>query len=235
LVFNIFSGSFRRDPASAMSDQPSRLPASGAPLAVPGAPPVILASGSTTRSALLRAAGVQHEVLVPGVDETSLIESLLAEGVRAEDGATALAEVKARQVAARLPPDCIVLGCDQLLDVDGSWYEKPPDRAAARAQLLRLRGKQHRLVSAVVAYRGQARVWHTVDVAVLTVRPFSQAWLDGYLGAVDEAILGSAGAYQIEGLGAQLMSEITGSHFTVLGLPLLPLLQFLRDQGVLLT
>ena len=210
-----------------------RAPPQGSVLGLEGGPPVILASGSATRSALLRAAGVEHEVVRPIVDETSLIESLLAEGVRAEDGAVALAELKARQVAGRLPPDRIVLGCDQLLEADGCWYEKPPDRAAARAQLLRLRGQRHRLVSAVVAYREGARVWHAVDVAALSVRPFSDAWLDRYLAAVGAEVLSSAGAYQLEGLGAQMMSAVEGSHFTVLGLPLLPLLQFLRDHGVL--
>jgi septum formation protein len=196
-------------------------------------PLVVLASASPTRERLLRSAGLPVQVLPASIDETSFIEAMLAEEMRAEDGAVALAELKAQRVAGEAPAGSIVLGADQLLEVDGSWYEKPPDRAAARAQLLRLQGKRHRLISAVVAFRNGARVWHAVDVATIAVRPFSEAWLDAYLDSVGEQVLGSAGAYQLEGLGAQMISSVEGSHFTVLGLPLLPLLQFLREQGVL--
>ena len=202
-------------------------------LAAIEAPPVILASGSPARAQLLTAAGVPFTAVPALVDEAGLRDALRAEGVRAEEAAVALAEMKAAHVAARAPEAAIVLGSDQILELDGEWLEKPPDRAAARAQLLSLHGRGHRLVSAVVAFRGGSRVWHDVDRATLVVRPFSDDFLDLYLDAAGEAVLGCVGAYQLEGLGAQLMARVTGAQATVLGMPLLPLLQFLRDQGVL--
>ena len=202
-------------------------------LAATEAPPVILASGSPARAQLLTAAGVPFTAVPALVDEAGLRDALRAEGVRAEEAAVALAEMKAAHVAARVPEAAIVLGSDQILELDGEWLEKPPDRAAARDQLLRLRGRSHRLVSAVVAFRGGSRVWHDVDRATLAVRPFSDGFLDLYLDAAGEAVLGCVGAYQLEGLGAQLMARVAGAQATVLGMPLLPLLQFLRDQGVL--
>lgn len=199
-----------------------------------GAPPVVLASGSVTRAALLKAAGVSFSVVRPVVDEAAIREALRAEDVPVEDAATALAEMKALRGAAGRPPDAIVIGGDQLLDLDGDWLEKPSDRAAARAQLLRLRGSAHSLVSAAVAVRGGVRVWHAVDSAKVWIRPFSETFLDAYLDAMGEAAHASVGAYQLEGLGGQLVSRVQGDHFTVQGLPLLPLLAFLREQGALL-
>ena len=198
-----------------------------------GAPPVILASGSATRQVLLRAAGVPFTAVPAPVDEASLREALRAEGVSAVEAAVALAEMKAHHVAARAPAEAVVLGSDQILDLDGEWLDKPGDRAAAARQLRRLRGRPHQLASAVVAFRGGARVWHDVNSARLTLRPFSDDFLERYLDAADASILGCVGAYQIEGLGAQLMARVDGAQATVLGMPLLPLLQFLRDQGVL--
>ena len=128
-----------------------------------------------------------------------------------------------------------MLGADQLLEIEGEWLEKPVDLDAAAAQLRRLRGRRHRLVSAVVAFRGGGRVWHHAATAALDLRAFSDAFLADYLAGAGPDVLGCVGAYQIEGLGAQLMARVEGDHATVLGLPLLPLLQFLRDQGVLAT
>ena len=203
------------------------------PLLAAAAPPLILASGSAARAALLRAAGLDFTVVRALVDEAALRDALRAEGVPAVDAAVALAEMKARHVVARAPLEAMVLGADQLLELDGEWLEKPSDLAAAATQLRRLRGRRHRLVSAVVAFRGGERVWHHAETATLDLRPFSDAFLADYLAAVGPDILGCVGAYQIEGLGAQLMARVQGDHATILGLPLLPLLQFLRDQGVL--
>ncbi len=196
-------------------------------------PPLILASRSEARLRLLRAAGVAVDPVPALVDEGLVRESLRAEGVVVEDAAVALAELKAAFVARQAPPAAIVLGADQLLELDGAWLEQPQDEAAARRQLLALRGRRHRLVSAAVGFRGGSRVWHHVDSARLEVREFTDAFLDAYVAAAGGAVLGCVGAYQLEGRGAQLMARVEGDHFTVQGLPLLPVLAFLRDQGVL--
>ncbi len=198
-------------------------------------PTLVLASGSRTRAAMLEAAGLAFEVRPAPVDEAELRAALFAEEVGSPDAATALAELKARHVANRAAGDCIVLGADQLLECEGTWLEKPSGRAAARAQLDRLLGRTHRLVSAVVAFKGGGRLWHHVATAEITLRAASAEAVEAYLDAAGEAALLSVGAYALEGVGAQLITRVRGDHFTVLGLPLLPLLQFLRDQKVLLT
>jgi septum formation protein len=197
------------------------------------APRVVLASASLTRVHLLRAAGVPFEQRPVAVDESSLKEALRAEGISPGDAAVALAELKAQRVASQLP-DAIVLGADQILICDDRWFDKPPDRAEARAQLSALAGRWHELATAVVAFRGGARVWHHLAVPRLWLRDCSPEFLEAYLDALGEAALSSVGGYQIESLGAQLLARIQGDHFAVLGLPLLPLLEFLREQGVLL-
>jgi septum formation protein len=198
-----------------------------------GAPRLILASASPTRARLLRAAGVPFEQRPAAIDEPSLKQSLQADGVPAGDAAVALAELKAERVAVRMP-DAIVLGADQVLTCEGRWFDKPRDRAEASAQLEALAGKRHELATAAVAVRAGARVWHHVAVPRLWLRHCSPSFREGYLDAVGEAALTSVGAYQIEGLGAQLLARIEGDHFAVLGLPLLEVLEFLRGQGVLL-
>lgn len=198
------------------------------------APELVLASGSSARAAMLRAAGLAFTVRPAPVDEVELRAALFAENVALADAATALAELKAQHVAARTPGDVIVIGADQIIEHDGVWLEKAVDRSSARARLEALAGQTHQLASAAVAFRGGARIWHQVGAAQVTLRRASPAALDAYLDAAGEAVHRSVGCYEIEGLGAQLITTVRGDHFTVLGLPLLALLQFLRDQGVLL-
>jgi septum formation protein len=145
--------------------------------------------------------------------------------------AEALAETKATRVSAR-HGEALVLGCDQLLDRDGTWFDKPADRAHAFAHLKALSGKTHRLVSAAVVARNGSRIWHHVAVARLTMRPLTDSFIESYLDAVGDTALKSVGAYQLEGLGAHLFSKIEGDYFTILGLPLLPLLSFLAEHGI---
>ncbi len=197
-------------------------------------PPLVLASGSAARAAMLRAAGLVFTTRPAPVDEAELRAALFAEGVAMADAATALAELKAQHVAARTPGDVIVIGADQILEHDGRWLEKAADREGARGRLQALAGQRHVLAAAAVAFRGGARIWHHVGTAEVAMRPVSDAALDAYLDEAGEAALRSVGCYELEGLGGQLIAAVRGDHFTVLGLPLLPLLQFLRDQDVLL-
>jgi septum formation protein len=193
---------------------------------------IILASGSTTRAAMLRAAGVAIEVVPARVDEDEMKRSLRLQGADPEQAAIALAELKALQVS-RQRPGRLVLGADQLLDCEATWFDKPADRAAARAQLLSLRGRSHRLTSAAVLARDGARLWHRAEAARLTMRAFTDGFLDMYLDAAGPVLHGAVGAYQLEGLGAQMFQRIDGDFFVILGLPLLPVLDILREQGVL--
>ncbi len=190
---------------------------------------LILASISQSRRTMLAAAGVAFSAEAPGVDEDAVKDSLRGEKAAPAALAETLAELKARKVSLR-HPDAFVIGADQVLDCDGAMFDKPPDLAAARRQLQALRGRAHRLTAAVVVARGDARLWHHTQVATLHMRPFTDAFLDQYLARVGEAACRSVGAYQLEGLGAQLFSRIEGDYFTILGLPLLPLLDFLRGH-----
>ncbi len=195
------------------------------------APVLVLASGSRTRAAMLEQAGVSAVLDKPLVDEDEVKAAGRAEGVSADIVAEALAELKAQRITRR-HPGALVVGADQMLECEGRWFDKPADRAAARAQLLDLRGKTHRLVSCAVVVRNGERMWHRIDSARLTMRNFSEAFLDDYLDRVGDDVLHSVGAYQLEGLGAQLFHRVEGDFFTILGLPLLPLLGFLRVHGV---
>jgi septum formation protein len=198
---------------------------------------VVLASSSATRQALLARAGIAFEALPAAVDEAALKEACQAEAIPPEDAAIILAEAKAERVARRLP-DALVIGCDQLLvcrmeDGKDRWFDKPADMTAARAQLQALRSKTHRLVTATVAWRNGARIWQDVTSPRLTMRAFSDAFLDTYLAAEGDALLASVGGYRVEALGIHLFSRIEGEHSAILGLPMLPLLGFLRGHGVL--
>jgi septum formation protein len=195
------------------------------------ATPVVLASASAIRATLLRQAGIAVEIAPAQIDESALKQSMRAEHAGAADCALALAVLKAQRVSSR-HAGALVIGADQMLDCDGVWYDKPVDRAAAAANLRALRGKTHELIAAVTVLRDGARLWQHVGRARLTMRPFTDGFIDAYLDALGDAALQSVGAYQLEGLGVQLFSHIDGDHFTILGLPLMPLLDFLRQHRV---
>jgi septum formation protein len=196
-------------------------------------PVLILASASKARRAVLEGAGLRFETRIAGVDEAAIKEAAQAEGISPDAAALILADAKAERVAAHAP-DALVIGADQLLVCDGAWFDKPPDMAAARAHLQRLRACQHELVTALVCHRAGQRIWQHVAKPRLTMRDFSDSFLEAYLAAEGEALLSSVGAYRLEGHGAQLFDRIEGDQPAILGMPLLPLLGFLRQHGVLL-
>jgi septum formation protein len=196
-------------------------------------PPLVLASTSATRAGLLRAAGLVFETASPGVDEAAIKESARADGLEPGDCALLLAELKARRISERRP-GALVIGADQILVCGERWFDKPDGREAAREQLQALSGARHALVTAAVALRGGVRVWQHLATPRLTMRALSDEAIEAYLDAAGEAVTRSVGAYQVEGLGIRLFSAIEGEHAAILGLPLLPLLGFLRQHGVLL-
>ncbi|NKB20354.1 MAG: septum formation protein Maf [Alphaproteobacteria bacterium] len=193
---------------------------------------VVLASGSETRKSMLLAAGVSFEILPAAIDEEEIKAALLAEGSDSAFMAEALAEHKARVVSRKLPT-ALVIGSDQILECGNNIYSKPVDVAAAKDQLSALRGKDHELISSVVVYRNNQRLWHHTDRALLRMRVFSDEFLDSYVSELGAELFQGPGSYRIEGQGIQLFSKITGDHFTILGLPLLPLLDYLRLQGAI--
>lgn len=191
---------------------------------------LVLASGSEIRRTLLQNAGVRHVVCPARVDEGALRDSLLAEGTAPRDIADALAEMKARRVSQKMPGS-LVLGCDQVLDLGGDLLSKPTDIDEARAQLGRMRGRAHELLSAAVIYEDGAPVWRHVGRARMRVRDFSDAWLNGYLDRNWPDVADCVGAYKLEAEGVRLFSQVEGDYFTVLGLPLLDVLAFLTLRG----
>jgi septum formation protein len=194
---------------------------------------LVLASQSASRRAMLPAAGVRFHALAAGFAVESAKAAFAGEGLAARDMADALAELKALKVSQR-DGEALVLGSDSIVALeDGTMLDKPVDRMQAADHLRRLSGKRHELVSAaVMAEQGRA-IWRIVDRAKMHVRPLSEAFIETYLDAEWPAISGCVGCYRIEGPGAQLFSRIEGSQFTVLGMPLLPVLDYLRVRGVL--
>ena len=189
---------------------------------------LILASASPTRAALLATAGVEVRVEPAAVDEEAVKQTYRAKGHAAVECALALAEAKARRVAGR-HDRAFVIGADQILVCDGLWFDKPSDLGAARAQLKALRGRTHELATAVCVVQNRTRIWHTVKQPHLTMREFSDLFLEDYLAVEEAAVLGTVGAYRLEGRGVQLFERIEGDYFAILGLPLLELLGFLRE------
>lgn len=190
---------------------------------------LVLASTSASRRAMLTAAGIPHEAVAPGVDEDA-VKAAMAH-LDGRNLADALAELKAIRISSRRPGD-LVLGCDSTCELDdGTLLDKPGDQLAG--QLRMLSGRTHRLHSAVVAAEGGVPVWRHVARATMTVRPLSEAFIADYVAHEGAAVAGCVGGYRIEGPGVQLFSKIDGDSFTIQGLPMLPLLDWLRVRGVM--
>jgi septum formation protein len=192
--------------------------------------PLLLASRSHARRVLLEAAGIRISIQPAALDERELEARAAPEGPRA--AASLLAGAKAAAVAMQ-HPGRYVLGADQTLALDDRRFHKAADRKAARAQLLALRGKTHLLHSAIAVVRDGQTVFEYVDTARMTMRNFSDAFLDRYIETMGDALTGSVGCYQLEAAGIQLFERIEGDYFTILGMPLLPLMRWLRNQGLL--
>ncbi len=190
--------------------------------------PLILASGSDIRARLLRNAGVAFTVEVPRIDEAALRDALLAEGAASRDIADALAETKALKIARR-HPEARVIGCDQVLDIGDTLLSKPRSREEALDHLRLLSGQTHRLLSAVVVYAGARPVWRTIGEVQLTMHDHTDGWLEDYVARNWDSIRHAVGAYKLEEEGVRLFAAIDGDYFTVLGLPLLDLLSYLRQ------
>ena len=194
---------------------------------------LILASGSQIRYLMLKNAGLTVTVIKPNLDENSIKQAMRQEGANLVDTSISLATAKSIAISQR-NHGSLVIGVDQMLEVKDIWLDKPLDLAAAKQNLQLLRGQWHSLYSAVTVARDGQSLWHHHDKARLYMRSFSDDWLDYYLQATGESVLETVGAYKLEGIGAQLFERVEGDFFTILGLPLLSLLRFLREHKVLL-
>lgn len=197
-------------------------------------PELILASGSNARRKMLEAAGVTFRVVPADVDEDAIRASLQSSGADCEpvDVVAVLARAKAEEVSRR-HPDALVIGADQVLALGDEIFTKAPDVAAARRALRKLAGKTHLLHSALsMAVAGQ-EVWEHLDTAAMSMRDFSDAFLDSYLAVAGDRVCASVGSYEVEGLGIQLFESIEGDYFTILGMPLLAVLHELRARNML--
>lgn len=196
--------------------------------------PLLLASASEIRLHLLRNAGLSATAHPARIDEEAVRRSLAAENAKPHDVADALAELKAGKLAQN-HPDMLVLGCDQVLAFQGRIFAKPETPDAARTQLLALRGQTHHLISALVLYDEARPIWRHISEAQLRMRPISDAYLEDYLLRNWNSARHSVGAYKLEEEGIRLFSAITGDYFTILGLPLFPLLDYLGTRGFIAT
>lgn len=192
-----------------------------------------LASGSESRRRLLTAAGIDAASVKPNVDEDAMKAGLRAEGMSVRDQAMRLAEMKAVKISQRVPG--LVIGGDQMLALDNEAFDKPKDLSAAADHLRKLSGKAHTLETAIVVCENGEPVWRHLARPRLTMRPLTEEFIEDYVERVGEPLLSTVGAYQLEGLGAQLFNKIEGDYFSILGLPLLPLLDYLRIRGVITT
>lgn len=202
--------------------------------AAPMPRPLLLASASTTRLQLLRNAGIEVTAQPARIDEENIRVALQAEAARPPDIADALAEMKARKLAEK-NTTALVLGCDQILAFKGQAYGKPETPTEARAQFCSFRGDTHQLISAVVLYDEGQPIWRHISEASLTMRTFSDDYLDDYLARNWSALQHCVGGYKLEEEGVRLFSKIDGDYFTILGLPLLPLIGYLGSRGFIAT
>ena len=193
---------------------------------------LILASESAIRATLLAQAQVPFTVEVARVDEDIARDSLRAQHLAAEDIAGALAEMKALRISGKFPDD-LVLGCDQILDVAGIILNKPQDRNDLTAQLQQLKGRDHRLHSAAVVFHAGRPIWRSVKTVTMHMRDFSDDYLTQYTDANWDTVRHCIGGYALEGVGVRLFTKIDGDYFSVLGLPLLDVLAFLTERGIL--
>jgi septum formation protein len=194
---------------------------------------IILASASQSRAALLRQTGLDFNIQAAEVDENAIKDALLADNADHSKIAETLAAVKACRVSEKYP-DALVIGADQILSAGGVLYSKPVDMAEARQQLDALSGQEHRLISAVSVAKEGVVLWRHVEISTLRMRKLSPGFMNDYLARLGDAALSTVGCYQLEGLGPLLFDEITGDYYAILGLPLLPLLAFLRDRKALI-
>jgi septum formation protein len=193
-------------------------------------PPLVLASGSAARRTLMAAAGLRFTVEASTIDEAAVKHVMQADGAAPEAVALALAAAKAKSIAA---PGALVVGADQILVCNGEWYDKPGDADGVMEHLLRLRGQTHTLATAVCCWRDGASLWQECVRCEMTMRDFSMAFLEAYLAQDGEGCCGCVGGYRFEGLGQHLFTQVDGEHAAIMGLPMLPLLAFLRQYGVL--
>lgn len=191
---------------------------------------LILASASRSRARMLKNAGISTEAIASGVDEDAIKQDGLVDGLLMDDIAMALAQAKALAISAQ-HPNALVIGADQILVCEGQYYDKPRDMTEARKHLQALSGKRHELLTAACVAAGNEIVWQHISAPQLRMRVLDESFIATYLETAGPMVMESVGAYQLEGRGAQLFDHVDGDFFSILGLPLLPLLAFLREQG----